>query len=129
MAITQATHFYNTYPRNLTNLQIQYELKRLGLYKKPEFKALTKTLSTQQKSAKNLDTVVYKTSQYLPQKSILGFLNSTTSTVKDDFFLIIDSLNDSIDYINDIYVLNDDHKLHNFLDDMKIELLKELNND
>ena len=126
MAITQATHFYNTYPRNLTNLQIQYELKRLGLYKKPEFKALTKTLSTHQKCAKNLNTAVYKTSQYLPQKSILGFLDKTTTTVKDDFFLIIDSITDSIDYINNIYVLNDDQKLFNLLNDIKAELLKEV---
>jgi hypothetical protein len=126
MAITQVTLLYNTYPQNLTNLHIQYVLKRLGLYKKSEFEELIKTLSTHQKCAKKLNTAVCKTSQYLPQKSILGFLDKTTTTVKDDFFLIIDSLTDSIDYINNIYVLNDDHKLLNLLDDIKAELLKEV---
>lgn len=126
MAITQVIQLYSTYPQNLTNLPIQYVLERFGLYKKSEFKALTKTLSTHQKCAKNLNTAVYKTSQYLPQKSILGFLDKTTTTVKDDFFLIIDSLTDSIDYINNIYVLNDDQKLFNLLNDIKAELLKEV---
>jgi len=126
MAITQVIQLYSTYPQNPANLHIQYVLERFGLFKKSEFETLTETLSTQQKCAKNLNTAVYKTSQYLPQKSILGFLDKTTTTVKDDFFHIIDSLTDSIDYINNIYVLNDDQKLFNLLNDIKAELLKEV---